>query len=367
MAKGSSCIGATHFVILAILVVATTVSSDDTTPIPAADSQVRNWFNANVKPYASRKGTLDAALEAAEAKPRTIKVSKDGKGDFKTVTDAIKSIPSGNIQRVIVNIGPGVYTEKITIDRTKPFITFRGAPNAMPTLAFGGMAKQYGTVYSATLTVESDYFMAANIIIKNTAPRPDGITSGAQAVALRISGDKAAFYNCRILGFQDTVCDDRGHHFFKNCYIEGTVDFIFGSGKSLYLETQLNVIADQALTVITAQARKSRSEDNGYSFVHCRITGSGSGTYLGRAWMDMPEVVFAYTDMGTTVNLLGWSNNFHPERESTVFFGEYKNSGAGSNPRGRVKFTRQLTDAGVKRFLSLGYIQGSKWLLPPPM
>ncbi|KAF2321351.1 hypothetical protein GH714_040421 [Hevea brasiliensis] len=338
MAKGSSCIGATHFVILAILVVATTVSSDDTTPIPAADSQVRNWFNANVKPYASRKGTLDAALEAAEAKPRTIKVSKDGKGDFKTVTDAIKSIPSGNIQRVIVNIGPGVYTEKITIDRTKPFITFRGAPNAMPTLAFGGMAKQ-----------------------------PDGITSGAQAVALRISGDKAAFYNCRILGFQDTVCDDRGHHFFKNCYIEGTVDFIFGSGKSLYLETQLNVIADQALTVITAQARKSRSEDNGYSFVHCRITGSGSGTYLGRAWMDMPEVVFAYTDMGTTVNPLGWSNNFHPERESTVFFGEYKNSGAGSNPRGRVKFTRQLTDAGVKRFLSLGYIQGSKWLLPPPM
>lgn len=54
-------------------------------------------------------------------------------------------------------------------------------------------------------------------------------------MALRVSGDKAAFYNCRLIGFQDTLCDDRGRHFFHGCYIEGTVDFIFGSGKSLYL------------------------------------------------------------------------------------------------------------------------------------
>ena len=64
---------------------------------------------------------------------------------------------------------------------------------------------------------------------------PDGKRPGAQAVALRISGDKAAFYDCTLNGFQDTVCDDKGRHFFKDCTIQGTVDFIFGSGKSLYL------------------------------------------------------------------------------------------------------------------------------------
>lgn len=58
---------------------------------------------------------------------------------------------------------------------------------------------------------------------------------GAQAVALRVSGDRSAFYNCKIIGFQDTLCDDRGNHFFKDCHIRGTVDFIFGSGTSLYL------------------------------------------------------------------------------------------------------------------------------------
>jgi len=64
---------------------------------------------------------------------------------------------------------------------------------------------------------------------------PDGKMMDAQAVAMRISGDKAAFHNCKFIGYQDTLCDDRGRHFFKDCFISGTVDFIFGNGKSLYL------------------------------------------------------------------------------------------------------------------------------------
>lgn len=54
---------------------------------------------------------------------------------------------------------------------------------------------------------------------------------------MRIGGDMAAFYNVRFYGFQDTFCDDRGRHFFKDCYIEGTADFIFGNAKSIYLVT----------------------------------------------------------------------------------------------------------------------------------
>lgn len=70
--------------------------------------------------------------------------------------------------------------------------------------------------------------------MKNTAPRPRVGKENAQAVAMRISGDKAAFFNCKFHGFQDTLCDDKGRHFFKDCFIRGTVDFIFGYGRSLY-------------------------------------------------------------------------------------------------------------------------------------
>ncbi|KAJ0052326.1 hypothetical protein Pint_01331 [Pistacia integerrima] len=363
--------GIKHIAIFTICLIyadGTPVPMNNGPPIPADKSQLDGWFQANVKPCNSRQKSVDPELAAAEAGSRVIKVRMDGSGDFKTINDALNSIPSGNdTKRVILWIGPGEYREKVKIDGSKKFVTLYGSPNAIPTLTFDGTAAKYGTIDSATLVVESDYFIAANIIIKNSAPRPDGKRVGAQAVALRVSGDKAAFYNCKVFGFQDTLCDHKGNHFFKDCYIEGTVDFIFGSGKSLYLNTELHVLGDgmSQFTVITAHARDSANEDTGYSFVHCSITGKGS-TYLGRAWKTSPRVVYAFTSMGKVVTPAGWTNNFHPERDRSVFYGEYQCSGAGSTPKSRAKFTRQLTKEEVQPFLSLGYVQGAQWILPPP-
>ncbi|KAI4351171.1 hypothetical protein L6164_005551 [Bauhinia variegata] len=365
MAEKIRCSAITVAFMAMILLAATSVFSDDTIPVPADKAQVTTWFNANVKPLAERKD-LDPPLVTAEKEKKVIKVMKDGSGDFTTITDAIKSIPAGNTKRVIVHIGGGVYNEKIKIERSKPFITLYGSPNNMPNLTFGGTAFHHGTVDSASLIVEPDYFVAANIIISNSAPRPDGKRAGAQALALRISGDKATFYNCKLFGFQDTLCDDKGKHFFKDCMIQGTVDFIFGSGKSIYLNTQLNVLGDSGMTVIAAQARVTDTNDIGYSFVHCEVTGTGTGTYLGRAWTAMPRVIYAYSTMSGIVNPEGWSDNMKPENDKTVYFGEYKNSGPGADPSKRAKFTKQLTEAEAKPYLTLGFIEGSKWLLPAP-
>lgn len=151
--------------ILMVTILIPHVISDDTIQIPSNKAQLNGWFQQNVGPLASRKAALDSALVAAEGRAKTIRVRKDGSGDFRTVTDAVRSIPAGNADRVIVWIGGGNYTEKIKIERTKPFVTFYGAPNDVPTLVFGGTAAQYGTVDSATLIVESDYFSAVNLVI----------------------------------------------------------------------------------------------------------------------------------------------------------------------------------------------------------
>ncbi|CAL8078574.1 unnamed protein product [Prunus armeniaca] len=115
-----------------------------------------------------------------------------------------------------------------------------------------------------------------------------------------------------------------GNHFFKECFIEGIVDFIFGSGKSLYLNTELHVLGNNEMTVITAQARDSTSEDTGYSFVHCNITGIGNGTYLGKAWRTSPRVVFAYTSMSEVITPTGWNNKNRPERDRFKYGWESK-------------------------------------------
>ncbi|KAE9595716.1 putative pectinesterase [Lupinus albus] len=174
-----------NYVICVSLVItlftANVVFADDNVPIPGDKNQLNNWFNQNVKPLSQRKDTLDPALIAAENAASTINA-------------AIKNIPTGNTKRVIVYIGSGTYVEKIKMEREKPFITLYGAPGSMPNLTYGGTALKYGTVDSATLIVESDYFVAMNMIISNSAPKPDGKRKGAQTLALRAFGDKATFY-----------------------------------------------------------------------------------------------------------------------------------------------------------------------------
>ncbi|KAK8493621.1 hypothetical protein V6N12_033960 [Hibiscus sabdariffa] len=294
------------------------------TQIPAQRSQVNSWFASIIKPAKQRGRTLDPDVAKVEANPKIIKVKKGGGGDFDTITKAIASVPIGNCKRVIISIAPGVYKEKITIDRNKPFITLMGNPKNMPNVTFDGTAKKYGTVDSATIISFSSYFVAAYLNIWS------------------------AIYNWNLYGFQDTLCDDRGNHFYKNCNIRGIVDFIFGRGKSIYLDSDLYVVPDPRLTVITAQARESSSEDTGYSFVHGRVYGPAKDTFLGRAWRSSPRVVFSYSNMGKVVNPAGWSHNNQPNRAKTVYYGEYKCTGEGSSPSKRVPFAKKLTDKEAK-------------------
>ena len=152
--------------ILLSLDATTVVLGDDTTPIPPTKSQLKAWFNQNVKQVNQRKATLDPELYAAEKGVKGITVRKDGKGNFKKIMDAVNSVPNGNTKRVVISIGPGEYKEKITIDRSKKFVTLYGNRKAMPTLVYDGTAAMYGTVDSATLITLADYFTAANLIIK---------------------------------------------------------------------------------------------------------------------------------------------------------------------------------------------------------
>lgn len=113
---------------------------------------------------------IDAVLEErvvkAEAVKRIITVRQDGTGEFTTVTDAVESIPSGNSRRTIIKICPGIYREKVLVDRSRPFVTFMGDPLAMPIITFDGTAAKFGTWNSATVAVESHFFMAVNMVFE---------------------------------------------------------------------------------------------------------------------------------------------------------------------------------------------------------
>lgn len=96
----------------------------------------------------------------------SLQVNQKGGANFKTINEAIKSIPTGNKNRVIIKLAPGVYNEKVTIDIARPFVTLLGQPGAETVLTYHGTAAKYGTVESATLIVWAEYFLAAHLTIK---------------------------------------------------------------------------------------------------------------------------------------------------------------------------------------------------------
>ncbi|KAB5547555.1 hypothetical protein DKX38_010961 [Salix brachista] len=189
------------------------------------------------------------------------------------------------------------------------YITLQGAGADKTIIEWGDTAdrvengRQLGTFGSATFAVNSPYFIAKDITFKNKAPLPPSGALGKQAVALRISADTAAFISCKFIGAQDTLYDHIGRHYFKKCYIEGSVDFIFGNGLSLYEDCHLHAVTT-SFGALTAQKRQSFLEETGFSFVNCRITGSGA-LYLGRAWGNFSRVVFAYTYMDKIITPTG--------------------------------------------------------------
>ncbi|KAL8250396.1 hypothetical protein R6Q59_034089 [Mikania micrantha] len=183
----------------------------------------------------------------------------------------------------------------------------------------------HGTFYSGSVQVFSTNFVAKNISFMNVAPIPKPGDVGAQAVAIRVGGDQASFWGCGFFGAQDTLHDDRGRHYFKDCYIQGSIDFIFGNAKSLYEDCQLVSMAPPLPAgqksingVVTAHGRASADEDSGFAFVRCSIGGTGR-IWLGRAWRPFSKVVFAYTSMSDIIAPEGWNDFNDPSRDQFLF------------------------------------------------
>ncbi|KDO72646.1 hypothetical protein CISIN_1g021162mg [Citrus sinensis] len=242
-----------------------------------------------------------------------VTVAQDGTGDYRTVQEAIDRVPLCNTRRTLIRISPGVYRQPVYVPKTKNLITLAGLCPENTVLTWNNTATKIehhqaarvigtGTFGCGSVIVEGEDFVAENITFENSAPEGSG-----QAVAIRVTADRCAFYNCRFLGWQDTLYLHYGKQYLKDCYIEGSVDFIFGNSTALIEHCHIHC---KSQGFITAQSRKSSQETTGYVFLRCVITGNG-GTgyiYLGRPWGPFGRVVFAFTYMDQCIRHVGWHN-----------------------------------------------------------
>ena len=285
-----------------------------------------------------------------------IVVSQDGHGDYLTVQEAVNAIPDYSHKEITeVYIRKGVYKEEVSIPHTKFRVHFRGEDAAQTVITYDKYAKKnwpgrdfpMGTSGSASIYIHASYITFEDLTFENSAGEGKEI---AQAVAVFTDGDFLFFNRCRFLGNQDTLYTygrfgkfgGIKRNYFKDCYIEGTTDFIFGTSIAYF---EGCTIHSKKNSYVTA-ASTLPGQAYGYVFKDCRLTAAPGveKCYLGRPWGAYAKTVFIHCELGGHILPEGWHDwekDGKPDTKKNSFYAEYGNFGPGA--RGpRVKWAHTL-------------------------
>jgi pectinesterase len=282
------------------------------------------------------------------AQPYDLVVDCSGKEGFRTLTEAIAAAPIQSSKPFSILIRKGVYEEKLVIPAEKTNLVLIGEDQDQTIISYNDHSGKgdINTFTSYTLKVAGAGFQAHQLTIRNTA----GFSAG-QAVALHLEADRAVIRNCRIVGDQDALFADgnQNRQYLKDCYIEGTTDFIFGSATAYFENCTIH---SKKKSHITA-ASTSEQQQYGYVFRHCRFTAAPGieEVSLGRPWRPFAAVAYLDCELGAHIKDEGWHNWDKPEREATVRYYEFRNTGPGAGTEKRVKWAKQLSRKEARNYV----------------
>lgn len=265
-------------------------------------------------------------------------VAADGSGDFRTIQEAVNAVRDYTPLPRSIYIRDGVYREKLVVPSWKTGISFVGESVERTIIEWDDHAGKgdVNTFTSYTARVSGDDIQFRNITFRNTAG-PVG-----QALALYVEGDRVLFDDCRFVGNQDTIfaAGEGARQYFRNVYVEGTTDFIFGPATAFFENCRIHSKQNSYITAA------STPEDVAYGFVFdgCTLTAEAGvdAVYLGRPWRDHARTVFIDTEMGPQIVPAGWHNWGRSEAEKASLYAEFGSHGPGGATARRVAWSHVL-------------------------
>ncbi|KAF2304991.1 hypothetical protein GH714_000939 [Hevea brasiliensis] len=353
------------------------VALENVTPISHANAHT--WLSSVLSNHVTCMDGLNLGpardRKLLQASPGEINanviVAKDGSGNYKTVKEAVASAPDNGKSRYVIYVKKGKYKENVEIGKTKKNVMLVG-DGMDSTIITGSLNVVDGstTFKSATVAADGDGFIAQDIRFVNTAgPQKH------QAVALRVNADQSVINRCRIDAYQDTLYTHSNRQFYRDCFISGTVDFIFGNAGVVFQKCK--IVARKPMSgqknMVTAQGRTDPNQNTGTSIQKCDIKASSDlepvkdsvQSYLGRPWKKYSRTVVMQSKIGDHIDPSGWSPWDGDFALKTLYYGEYMNKGPGAGTSERVKWPgyHVITSAAeAKKFTVAELIQGGKWL-----
>jgi pectin methylesterase-like acyl-CoA thioesterase len=357
--------------------VSSVASSASSTATPVISASSIGFSNSTITGSSTVSVTSATSTCTISAATPTIVVSKNpGPCEYSNVTAAVNALPNDR-NAYTIQISAGTYTEQLSLTRNGK-VTLIGATNftndytqnqvriefSKGALTSLGQNEQT-PVINAKKTNDNSGLAMYNIDFVNTYPQ----TSNTAALAADFYGANIAAYGCSFIGFQDTLLANKGTQVFSNCYVEGSVDFIWGFSTAYF--HQCMIVSNTPGACIAAQSRATASTVGGYVFDSCMVTsgptygGSSGTTYLGRPYSQYSIAIYMNSYLDKHISSDGWqvwqTNN---PQTSGVTFGEFNNSGPGSwqATTQRVSFATNLTVATAAKYTLAAWIGDTTWL-----
>ncbi|WP_051344273.1 pectinesterase family protein [Alicyclobacillus herbarius] len=307
-------------------------------------------------------------------------VAADGSGEFTTIQDAVNAVPDNSDVRYTILVKKGTYWGTVHIPSSKLKVSLIGATGNPKDVVLvddhangmlGPDGKSYGTSGSATVTVDASNFTARNVTFENAFdPNAHPEIKNQQAVAVKTTGDKVVYVNDRFIGRQDTLyaaasSGKLARQVYERDYIEGTVDFIFGSATAVFDHDVIHALAHLGGTVTAAST--PADQNYGFLIVNSRITSDRAlapeSYYLGRPWPQYgttgsrAQVTVRNTWISKAINTEHWCDWTSPPfawRDARFY--EYHNRGPGA--RQVADDVPQLTSGQAQQFTIAHYLAG---------
>lgn len=309
-----------------------------------------------------------SSFSFAAGKPLT--VAADGSGDFKTVQEALAAVPEKSSEPTILKIKAGTYEGPVAVPASKPFVSFLGEDAEKTIITWNRNVKdpvpEGADRTNPGVHIVGDNFRAENITFRNTSG------DRGQGLAARVDSDRAVFKNCRFLGWQDTLMTNRGRQYFKDCYLEGRVDFIYGDGVAVFEHCHIHSKNGGYITAASTPPERPF----GFVFVRCKLTGDAvpwtdpaatepgkvwkmPNAHLGRPWRPYASVAFVECEIGDHIKPEGWNNWGKTENELTARFAEFGNTGPGAYPEQRAPWAKHLSKDEAAKITPQAVLAGS--------
>ncbi len=224
----------------------------------------------------------NSATASSAALPPDIVVAADGSGDFKTIQEAVASIPKDNHERKIILVKPGVYNEKVRIDASN--VTLRGADRHASRVEYSQLMDDFTAkpdeLGRAVINIVGDDCVLENLTVVNTA----GVI-GKHAFAIYGTGDRSVILDTDALSEgNDTVSlwnGKKGRYYHAGCNFRGSVDFVCPRGWCYVTNCSFYEVKPTA--AVWHDGRYD--QDMKYVLYHCKFDGV-QGWNLARHHVD---------------------------------------------------------------------------------